>query len=104
MYVRVRGWEAYPGKEPEFEEGLREVVQWIRASNGCVSSDMCRAVGVGQEGRYFTIMRFRDEDSYYEMQNTVRNPKIVPRLQGIGHETWELIVGETLDEGRGNEQ
>jgi hypothetical protein len=31
------------------------------------------------------------------MQETVRNPKIVPRLEGIGNQTWELVVGEALE-------
>jgi hypothetical protein len=31
------------------------------------------------------------------MQETVRNPRILPRLEGLGHETWELVVGEAID-------
>jgi heme-degrading monooxygenase HmoA len=97
IYVRIRGWEALPGKEQEFEQALREIVGWIRESPGCLSADMCRAVGVGQQGKYFSLIRFQDEDSYYKMQETVRNPKIVPRLEGIGNQTWELVVGEALE-------
>jgi quinol monooxygenase YgiN len=97
MYVRIRGWEAYPGKEQEFEAALREIVDWIRESPGCVSADMVRAVGVGQEGKYFSLIRYENEDAYYQMQKTVRNPRIVPRLEGLGHETWELVAGEALE-------
>jgi quinol monooxygenase YgiN len=96
MYIRIRGWEAYPGKTAEFEEALREVVGWIRETNGCVSADMVRAVGVGQEGKYFSLFRYENEDAYYHMQKTVREPRIVPRLEGLGHETWELVVGESI--------
>jgi quinol monooxygenase YgiN len=97
VYVRIRGWEAYPGKEQEFEAALREIVGWIRESPGCVSADMVRSVGVGQEGKYFSLIRYENEDAYYEMQKTVRNPRIVPRLEGLGHETWELVAGETVE-------
>jgi len=97
MYVRIRGWESYPGKEAEFEAALKEIVSWIRETEGCVSADMVKAVGVGQEGRYFSLIRYENEDAYYHMQDTVRNPKIVPRLEGLGHETWELVAGETLE-------
>ena len=97
MYIRIRGWEASPGKEPEFEEALREIVGWIRESPGCVSADMVRAVGVGQEGKYFSLIRYEDEDSYYKMQETVRNPRIVPRLEGLGNQTWELMAGEAIE-------
>jgi heme-degrading monooxygenase HmoA len=97
MYIRIRGWEADPGKEAEFEEGLREIVGWIREAPGCVSADMCRAVGVGQEGKYFSLIRYDNEDAYYKMQETVRNPRIVPRLEGIGRQTWELIAGESIE-------
>ena len=100
MYVRIRGWEAEPGKDQEFEAALREIVGWIRESPGCVSADMVRAVGVGQEGKYFSLIRYEDEDAYYEMQKTVRNPRIVPRLAGLGHETWELVAGESVEEER----
>jgi heme-degrading monooxygenase HmoA len=96
MYVRIRGWEALPGKEQEFEAALREIAGWIRESPGCVSVDMCRAVGVGQEGKFFSLIRFDDEAAYYKMQENVRDPKIVPRLEGIGDQTWELIVGEGI--------
>lgn len=96
MYVRIRGWQAYLGKERGFEAALEEIVSWIRESPGCVSADMCRAIGVGQEGKYFSLIRFKDEDAYYHMQETVRNPRIVPRLEGLGHETWELIAGESI--------
>jgi heme-degrading monooxygenase HmoA len=97
MYVRIRGWESYPGKDKEFEQALKEIVSWIRDTKGCVSADMVKAVGVGQEGRYFSLIRYESEDAYYHMQDTVRNPKIVPRLEGLGHETWELVAGETLE-------
>ena len=97
MYIRIRGWEAYPGKEQEFEDALREIVGWIRESPGCVSADMCRAVGVGQQGKYFSLIRYENEDAYYEMQKTVRNPRIVPRLEGLGQQTWELVVGESIE-------
>ncbi len=97
MYVRIRGWEAYPGKEEELDAALREIVSWIREAPGCASADMCRAVGVGQERKYFSLIRFEDEASYYEMQKTVRDPRIVPRLEGLGHQTWELVVGESID-------
>ena len=97
MYIRIRGWEAYPGKEQEFEDALREIVGWIRESPGCVSADMCRAVGVGQDGKYFSLIRYENEDAYYEMQKTVRNPRIVPRLEGLGQQTWELVVGESIE-------
>ena len=97
MYIRIRGWEAYPGKEQEFEDALREIVGWIRESPGCVSADMCRAVGVGQGGKYFSLIRYENEDAYYEMQKTVRNPRIVPRLEGLGQQTWELVVGESIE-------
>ncbi len=97
MYIRIRGWEAFPGKEREFEDGLREIAGWIRESPGCASAEMCRAVGVGQEGRYFTLFRFADEAAYYQMQKTLRSPRILPRLEGLGHETWELVVGEAID-------
>jgi heme-degrading monooxygenase HmoA len=97
MYVRIRGWEAYPGKEQGFEAALKEIVSWIREAPGCVSADMCKAVGVGQEGKYFSLTRFQDEDAYYHMQKAVRNPRIVPRLEGLGRETWELIVGESIE-------
>ncbi len=97
MYVRIRGWEAYPGKEEELDAALREIVLWIREAPGCASADMCRTMGVGQEGKYFSLIRFEDEASYYEMQKTVRNPRIVPRLEGLGHQTWELVVGESMD-------
>ena len=97
MYVRIRGWEANPGKEQEIEAALREIVGWIRESPGCVSADMVRTVGVGEEGKYFSLIRFEDEDSYYRMQETVRNPRIVPRLEGLGRETWELVVGESIE-------
>jgi len=97
MYIRIRGWEAYPGKEQEFEDALREIVGWIRESPGCVSADMCRAVGVGQDGKYFSLIRYENEDAYYHMQKTVRNPRIVPRLEGLGQQTWELVVGESVE-------
>ena len=97
MYVRIRGWEANPGKEQAFEDALREVVGWIRETEGCVSADMVKAVGVGQEGKYFSLIRYENEDAYYHMQKTVRNPRIVPRLEGLGHETWELVAGETVE-------
>ena len=97
MYVRIRGWEANPGKEQAFEDALREVVGWIRETEGCVSADMVKAVGVGQEGKYFSLIRYDNEDAYYHMQKTVRNPRIVPRLEGLGHETWELVAGETVE-------
>ena len=97
MYARVRGWEAYPGRERDFGVALKEIVSWIREAPGCVSADMCKAVGIGQEGKYFSLIRFQDEDSYYHMQETVRNPRIAPRLDGLGHETWELIVGESIE-------
>jgi quinol monooxygenase YgiN len=99
MYVRIRGWEAYPGKEEELDDALKEIVSWIRETPGCVSADMCRAVGIGQEGKYFSLIRYQDEDSYYHMRKTVRDPRIVPRLEGLGRETWELIVGESVEEG-----
>jgi antibiotic biosynthesis monooxygenase (ABM) superfamily enzyme len=101
MYVRIRGWEAYPGKEEGFEAALKEIVSWLRQAPGCVSADMCKAVGIGQERKYFSLIRFQDEDSYYHMQETVRNPRIVPRLEGLGHETWELIAGESIEERGG---
>ena len=97
MYVRIRGWEAYPGKEQEFDGALREIAGWIREAPGCLSADMCRVAGVGQEGKYFSLIRFEDDDAYYKMQETVRNPRIVPRLEGLGHETWELVVGESIE-------
>ncbi|MCH7718909.1 MAG: antibiotic biosynthesis monooxygenase [Chloroflexi bacterium] len=97
MYIRIRGWEATPGKEAEFDAALKEIVGWIRESPGCVSADMVRTVGVGEEGKYFSLIRFQDEDSYYRMQETVRNPRIVPRLEGLGRETWELVVGESIE-------
>ncbi len=97
MYVRIRGWESYPGKDQEFEEALKEIVGWIRETDGCVSADMVKAVGVGEEGKYFSLIRYDNEDAYYHMQETVRNPKIVPRLEGLGHQTWELVAGETLE-------
>ena len=97
MYVRIRGWESEPGKDQEFEEGLKEIVGWIREAEGCVSADMVKAVGVGQDGKYFSLIRYENEDAYYHMQETVRNPKIVPRLEGLGHQTWELVAGETLE-------
>ena len=97
MYVRIRGWEADPGKEREFEGALNEIAGWIRESPGCTSADMCCAVGVGQEGRYFTLFRFAEEDSYYQMQKTLRSQRILPRLEGLGRETWELIVGESIE-------
>ena len=97
MYVRIRGWESEPGKDQEFEEGLKEIVGWIRETEGCVSADMVKSVGVGQDGKYFSLIRYENEDAYYHMQKTVRNPKIVPRLEGLGHQTWELVAGETLE-------
>jgi heme-degrading monooxygenase HmoA len=97
MYVRIRGWESTPGKEREFEEALKEIAGWIRTSEGCASADMCRAVGVGQQGRYFTLFRFENEDSYYAMQKALRADRILPRLEGLGHETWELVVGEAVE-------
>jgi antibiotic biosynthesis monooxygenase (ABM) superfamily enzyme len=97
MYIRIRGWESTAGKDAEFEDALREIRGWIAASKGCVSAEMCRTVGVGQSGRYFTLFRFADEASYYAMQKSIRESKILPRLQGLGHETWELVVGESLD-------
>jgi len=97
MYIRIRGWEANAGKEPEFEDALREIVGWIREAPGCVSADMCRAVGVGQAGKYFSLIRYETEDAYYKMQETVRNPRIVPRLEGLGQQTWELVVGESIE-------
>jgi heme-degrading monooxygenase HmoA len=97
MYVRIRGWTATAGKEREFEEALREIAGWIRETPGCASADMCRAVGVGQEGKYFTLFRYEDEAAYYKMQETVRKPRILPRLEGLGHETWELVVGEAIE-------
>jgi heme-degrading monooxygenase HmoA len=97
MYIRIRGWEAFPGKEEDFEAALKEVVGWIRETDGCVSADMVRAKGVGQEGKYFSLFRYADEDAYYHMQKTVREPRIVPRLEGLGHETWELVVGESVE-------
>lgn len=100
MYVRIRGWEAFPGKDPEFEEALREIAGWIRESPGCQSAEMCKSVGVGQEGRYFTLFRFTGEDLYYQMQKTLRNERILPRLEGLGHETWELVVGQSIEEER----
>jgi len=96
MYIRIRGWSARPGKEREFEQALQEIAGWIRETPGCVSADMCKAVGVGQEGKYFTLFRYEDEASYYKMQETVRTPRILPRLEGLGHETWELVVGESV--------
>ncbi len=97
MYVRIRGWEAYPGKEQKFDDALREIATWISETPGCLSADMCRAAGVGQEGKYFSLIRFEDEATYYKMQETVRNPRIVPALEGLGHETWELVVGESVE-------
>jgi antibiotic biosynthesis monooxygenase (ABM) superfamily enzyme len=97
MYVRIRGWEASPGKEQGFEAALHEIAGWIRESPGCATADMCRAVGVGQQGRYFTLFRFETEDAYYQMQKSIRASRILPRLEGLGHETWELVVGETLE-------
>ncbi len=97
MYVRVRGWEANPGKESEFDEAMKEIVGWIRETPGCASADMCKTVGVGEERKYFSLIRFEDEASYMNMRKTVRDPRIVPRLEGLGKETWELIVGEGLD-------
>ncbi len=97
MYIRIRGWKANPGKEQDFETALREIVGWIRETPGCASADMCKAIGVGEEGKYFSLIRYDNEDAYYRMQETVRNPRIVPRLEGLGHETWELVAGESLE-------
>ncbi len=97
MYIRIRGWESTPGKDAEFEDALREIAGWIREAPGCASAEMCRAVGVGQQGRHFTLFRVQDEASYYAMQKSIRASRILPRLEGLGHETWELVVGESLD-------
>lgn len=96
MYVRIRGWEATAGKEREFETALEEIAGWIGAAQGCASAEMCKVAGVGQQGRYFTLFRFDSEDHYYAMQKELRDSRILPRLEGLGHETWELVVGETI--------
>ena len=58
MYVRIRGWESVPGKDKEFQEALKEIVGWIRDAEGCVSADMVKEMGVGQDGKYFSLIRY----------------------------------------------
>jgi heme-degrading monooxygenase HmoA len=65
MLVRVWEYEVVPGREAEFEQLYGSAGAWARLfarSAGHVSTELYRSVD--QPGRYLTVDRFSDADSW----------------------------------------
>jgi heme-degrading monooxygenase HmoA len=94
MYMVVSYWEAFPGKEADFEASSPDVTAILRRQPG-----VCLIESFKSDGKYVAVHAYEDEASYRAI---VYNPNgaFARALQERGTETFGRWIsserGETL--------